>query len=608
MFKFSPSKIAVFALTAIIVWLNFRYMTTAVISWDVFGYYLYLPALFIYNDLSLSDLSQLNAANDLYHMTPFYYQFCGTGTGANVNIYQAGMAVLYLPFFLIGHLIAYFTEFPQDGFSMPYKYALWIGGMIYSFIGLIYLRKVLLKFFDEFITVITLILIVIGTNYLLHSTIYASNLMTANFIFTLYAALLFYTIRWHEDHNMGNIIMLAIVSGLMFLARPVELLALIIPLLWNVKNGTELKHRWELIKSKKNQFIIFFIIFLGILSIQVIYTKMAAGEFFLSGYKSYGEDGFYIDEPHMFNVLFSFRKGWLVYTPLMIFAIIGIFQFRKRKPNLFIPFLVFTFLYIYAVSAWSNWWYAASFSQRALIQILPVMAIPLGFFINSFKEKNWIIKSGLALLILFFVVLNIFQSWQYTVGILNESRMTGAYYFKIFGKTQHVPGAEDLLLFDRNSIDESLPIDTIKYPFVKEIFEGYETPDFYRDTTFQGKGALLVNGDLYAIKKKIPMTEITEKEYALVEISFQIMPLEPIDLNQSFIVIHQKHHRKAQRYKSYDLAENNLVVNSWNRVVYNYTTAEVKRKKDIFEFYINNTGNKKFLIDNIRVRVHEKAN
>lgn len=606
MFKFSPSKLIVFFITAILVWLNIKYKADHIISWDVFGYYLYLPAQFIYHDLALKDISALNSANELYHMTPYYYQFTASPTGGNINIYQAGMAILYLPFFLIGHLIAFFTHYPQDGFSLPYQYSVWIGGMLYSFFGLLVLRKVLLCFFKEWLSSIILILIILGTNYLLHSSIYASNLMTANFMFTLYAALLYFTIKWHENLSFKYIIPLAITGSLMFLARPIELLAFSIPLLWNIHRFSEIKFRWQLIKSKKEQFVVFFLIFFLFLSIQLIYNKIVTNEFFVSGYKSYGEDGFYPTEPHLINVLFSFRKGWLIYTPLMIFSIIGFYHLYKKKSGIFISVLIFTFLYVYAVSSWSCWWYAASFSQRALIQILPVMAIPLGFFIQSFQKSKFITKIGLAAVLLFFVLLNLFQSWQYSVGILNESRMTSAYYFSIFGKTNTTPEQQSLLLFDRATYDESAPVDTSKYFMAKEIKYDYEASEFASDTNYKSTGALKAFKVNYPIGIKIPVTEITEEEYAIVEIHFRIYPLDTILKNQTFAVIHQKHHHKQQKYRAYDISHRNLIPNQWNTLTYFYATAEFKSKSDKFEFYLNNPSLNSFYIDDVILKIFEK--
>ena len=56
------------------------------------------------------------------------------------------MALLYSPAFLAGHIIAKFTSYPADGFSVPYQLSLLIESFLILFIGLFYLRKVALIF------------------------------------------------------------------------------------------------------------------------------------------------------------------------------------------------------------------------------------------------------------------------------------------------------------------------------------------------------------------------------------------------------------------------------------------------------------------------------
>src|SRR5436190_824567 len=69
----------------------------AVLSWDVFGYYLYLPAKFIYNDLW--DLKFTKTIMEMYHPSDAYYQSLNNPFGGQIMKYSMGMAVMYLPFF-----------------------------------------------------------------------------------------------------------------------------------------------------------------------------------------------------------------------------------------------------------------------------------------------------------------------------------------------------------------------------------------------------------------------------------------------------------------------------------------------------------------------------
>jgi len=76
--------------------------------------------------------------------------------------YSMGMSILYSPFFFIGHLYAKISDYPADGFSLPYQYAIFIGGQVFTVTGIIALRKVLIQFFSDKITAITMTIIVLG--------------------------------------------------------------------------------------------------------------------------------------------------------------------------------------------------------------------------------------------------------------------------------------------------------------------------------------------------------------------------------------------------------------------------------------------------------------
>jgi hypothetical protein len=50
---------------------------------------------------------------------------------------------------------------------------------------------------------------------------------------------------------------------------------------------------------------------------------------------------FYFLDPEIISGLFSYRKGWLIYTPVMAFGLVGMFFTRKSATPLFLPVLLF---------------------------------------------------------------------------------------------------------------------------------------------------------------------------------------------------------------------------------------------------------------------------
>ena len=73
-----------------------------VISWDVFGYYLYLPAAFIKHDLALEKFSWVLEIQKHYEPSDTLYQLFNTphdGQNTWVIKYSMGAAILFAPFF-----------------------------------------------------------------------------------------------------------------------------------------------------------------------------------------------------------------------------------------------------------------------------------------------------------------------------------------------------------------------------------------------------------------------------------------------------------------------------------------------------------------------------
>ncbi|MBA3901069.1 MAG: hypothetical protein H0X62_12825, partial [Bacteroidetes bacterium] len=353
-----PSGIVTLALSLIIVAMVGLYPPSNSISWDVFGYYLYLPAVFIYQDLGLKDISIIENIISTYNNTATLYQASQLPDGNWVMKYPMGMAVLYAPFFFLSHLFALFLDFPADGFSAPYHWGLITGSLVYTLIGLCFLRKILLEFFSDQITALVIVLLVLGTNYF-HIVIYNAP-MPHNYLFTLYTLIIWFTIKWHKTFQLKYILWCGLFCGLCILSRPSEIVCLLIPALWTVNDKESFLKKINLLWEKRVQIIAFSFLIILIGLPQFIYYKTFTGKFLYLSYNNAGE-GMEFLQPYILQVLFSFRKGWLIYTPMMLFAIIGLFIMIKKRWKNSVALFLFTLFNIYIVSSWSCWWYADSF-------------------------------------------------------------------------------------------------------------------------------------------------------------------------------------------------------------------------------------------------------
>ncbi len=457
------SRIAFFLAALFILGVTFRKPrffnagTEATLAWDVSGYYLYLPAIFIYKDLR--QVKFLPSVIEKYQPSYAPDQAFPAANGNQVMKYSAGMALMYLPFFAAGHLAAVAFGYPADGFSLPYQVAIHLGGVLVVLLGLWFLRKNLLRFFSEKAVALTLLLIALGTNFLNYSTFDAANVHC--WLFALLALLTHFTIRWNERPSWGSSLGIGASVGLMALTRPVEIIYFLLPVLWGIGSLRAMLGRGQVFFQHFPKLLLAAVVAGAIGFIQLAYWKYAAGEWLVYSYQS---QTFSFDHPHIADVLFSWRKGWFVYTPLMVFALVG-FVFVRNKTykvskNLiglggggeglwdwWLAIFLLFLLNFWIVSAWDIWWYGGAFGQRAMIQAYALLAFPLAAFCEWFLNKNWS-KWIFGISIGACVALNLFQTWQAHTGPWEADMMNKAYYLRIFLNTKNL--RSDRLLLDTN--------------------------------------------------------------------------------------------------------------------------------------------------------------
>ncbi len=394
-----------------------------VIQSDVKSYYSYLPATFIYKDLSLDFLEP---ESDLYKkMSPVT-----TKEGAYLIVTSCGMALLYAPFFFAAHAVAVFSPYQADGYSLPYAFALNFSALFYFLLGLVFTRKLLRHFFDEKITALTLLAIAIGTNLFYYTTFEAP--LSHAFNFGLIGLFVWLTMKWHQSPTLKITLFTGLLLGLITLVRPTNILVVLLFILWDVKTLKDFKQRICFFLQRYSLIAIMLLCFLVIWIPQFAYWNHITGQWL---FFSYGEKdaGFFFSNPQILNILFSFKKGWFLYTPVMAMAFLGIFFMIPRLPQAVLPVSVYILAMIYVLSSWWNWWFGGGLGLRSFIDTYAIMAIPLAALLDiSFRKKTTaILVTGILITLIWY---NTFQIRQYRSGAIHYSWMNKEAYKETFLK------------------------------------------------------------------------------------------------------------------------------------------------------------------------------
>ncbi len=606
--KLSIVHVTVILLIVFIISNNLIFFPTNILSWDIFGYYLYLPCTFIYNDIGIIDDTVILNAIEKYNSSSTFYQALQLPEGQYVMKYSMGMSVFYAPFFFIGHVFAKLFNYPQDGFSTPYQYSIFFGSMAYSALGIIFLSRIVSHFFTKYIASIVLICIVFGTNYIIHVTMYGQNAMSHSILFAMYALITWFTIRWHETHSFRIMILLGFICGVTILSRPTEIVCLIIPALWGVKSWNDIREKITLFWRLKKQIIVFgTILFLfGIL--QFAYWKYITGHWIYYSYGGNAGEGLDFFSPHIADVLISFRKGWLLYTPMMGLAIFGFIQLYKKNRSVFWMCIVFFVCNLYLVSSWSCWWYAESFSQRALIQSYPLMAIPLGYFLTWVGEHHRIMRISLYSIVAIIIGLNIFQSYQFHKGIIHGDRMTKAYYFRVFGTVNFDQKNDNYLLVNRSFVGvERLDNPENYYKKLSRILKFNKNTSVHTGlTALQIDRFQLDSLNIYSPALEIPYSKLTKKDHAWIRVTVDVYPISEVATNTLSFVTHFLHNTFPYKYSAMDATKFKIQPNQWNKVSYYYLTPEVRNSSDALKVFVWNRGKGITYIDNLKIEVFEE--
>ena len=171
-------------------------------------------------------------------------------------------------------------------------------------------------------------------------------------------------------------------------------------MLFRVRNIPELKIKFKLFYGKRKHIIALLIVFILLFIPQFIYWKYITGHWVYFSYKNESEgnriESFYFLRPHIIDGFLSFRKGWLIYTPIMIFGLGGIFIAVYKRFEFALAVSIFTLINIYVILSWWCWWYGGGFGLRAFIDSYALLALPMAciyqwlFYLPYNKFENMI--------------------------------------------------------------------------------------------------------------------------------------------------------------------------------------------------------------------------
>ena len=510
--------------------------------------------------------------------------------------------VIFLSFLLVA------SHFFLPKHEIPDSLVLQIINLVVAIIGLLFLWRCLLSIFPEATTALLMTLVVLGTNYF--QVITGNSPSPVNYLFTCYALILWFTIKWHEKQEWLSACLLGVMLGLTILISPADFAVILIPFFWNVMDRNSFIEKMKFFKKHIQQVALSFLLMIMLLAPLFFAWNFFMNEFHYFGYS--GKGLVYLLARYFWQVLFSFKNGWLIYTPLMIFLVAGFYMLGEKNKKIYYPVFFLFLVNFFYFSSWSSFHSHVNLGFQALVPTYVILSIPIGYLLSYILDRGIFSKIFAGLVFGFFVILNLLQTWQYEKGILIPDVMNAGYYSALFGRTS-VPVME-MIKIDYSRVNPDILL-TEEREFKKSELLTYDFENRSADYSHHLEGEIVKNGknalQLDSTFQFSPALdkhygEIMNKKFIGLRLSAWIYSRMPFRGNKTHIVFTSEHLKKNYRYRAIGLDTLHLVPGKWNQIVMNYLLPIDPEPDDRILGYIYYTGKDRIYVDDLKFELFEQ--
>ena len=396
---------------------------------DGLGYYEYLPSLFIHHDFVRKDAAKSDTA--LYARVSALGDRIYTSYEEKlVTKYPVGTALMVSPFFGLASLYAdiFLPQSDFTGYELVFQNFMLLASAFYLFLALVLFRRFLESFKMKSRTIVWTQVLMLFATSLVH---YVYNFPTYSHVYSLFliSGYLLFLRRFFLYQRSKDFLYTALIFAFILLVRQANaIVLLLIPFL----AGSLQNMIFSISGILRKPFILLFatLIVAAALSVQSLAYYLQTGHFWVYSYQG---EGFNFLDPQFTNILFSYKKGLFIYTPVLLLTAPGLMlMFKEKLYFLARSWLGFSLFLIYFLSSWWAWSYGGSFGHRAFIDFYPVLFFPIAFLLDKAQK----VPGTIALIYsLATIPILLIQLYQYQNYILTKNTMDAQKYWKVFLKT-----------------------------------------------------------------------------------------------------------------------------------------------------------------------------
>lgn len=340
--------------------------------------------------------------------------------GRAPNFAPVGTAILWAPFYALGHVAARVTGQPADGYSAPYITAVAWASAGYGFASLwlswAIARRLLGRGF------VATVAVALGTPIIFYMYVApgfshaASAFAVSLFIWTW--------LHVRESWSPSGLALLALVGAFLPMVREQDAFFLVGPAI-DFARGTVLA-----VPSVRRRHV------MGLLTGAIVFVVAYAPQLLayeaLNGHPSPTRlvtRKMTWSSPHFAGVLFSPEHGFFVWTPLAILACLGLVRIaagrvplRHRDARwLATLFIVLVALQAYVSGCVESWTVAGSFGQRRFVAVTPLLVVGLAAVTPRLRGWRGAILAGVVAIAVWW---NLGLMAQFGLHLMDRQRMS----------------------------------------------------------------------------------------------------------------------------------------------------------------------------------------
>lgn len=311
--------------------------------------------------------------------------------GRRLNFAPIGSALLWMPFYAVGHVGALLSDAPADGFGQPYITAVTYGSAFYGLAALVLSVAIAREILGR-ATVAPAVVVWLGTPLIFYMYV-APGFAHANSAFAV-ALFLWTWLRVRQRWTPLGAVALGVTAALLPMVREQDAFVVAGPLVdflrwtWQrVRTAPDVPGRQRAVRHG------IVVALTGTITALLCYAPQLASYQALNGHPGPTEKvarKMSWTSPHFLDVLLSPEHGFFFWTPLALVALAGVVWLAIARPPAGVPaattarpeatwiatVLVFiAALQVYVSGSVESWTVAGAFGQRRLVALTPILIV-----------------------------------------------------------------------------------------------------------------------------------------------------------------------------------------------------------------------------------------